>query len=167
MKLFLLQKRKNFIVFFSNTKFDAYSFYNDIITHIISKFKSKNPDIYVAFDHMYINDRFTILLFSLKIGKQGIPLWFRCFDGTSNIDAFKMDTIKEGILYVHNLFASHNVKINFLADRWFNFVDIMQYIDSLNDTYYIRTKTNISIEIDNYKDSDIINYLYDTQTSKN
>ena len=42
----------------------------------------------------------------------------------------------------------------------------MQYIDSLNDTYYIRTKTNISIEIDNYKDSDIINYLYDIEPLK-
>lgn len=39
----------------------------------------------------------------------------------------------------------------------------MQHIQSLGHTYCIRTKSNISIHIDNYKDSDIINYISDIE----
>lgn len=39
----------------------------------------------------------------------------------------------------------------------------MQHIDSLGDTYYIRTKTNVSITIDNYEDSDMISSISDIE----
>ena len=53
---------------------------------------------------MFCKDKFTVLLFALRIGKQGIPLWFRCFKGKKDPDAFKSDLIKEGISYCANLF---------------------------------------------------------------
>ena len=113
---------------------------------------------------MYCKDRFTIFLLSLKIGKQGIPLWFRCFEGVSDPDAFNLELIKEGILYVHNLFQNKkNLNLIFLADRWFNFKEIMGFIDSLNDTYCIRTKSNVSIHIDNHPDSDMIASISDIE----
>lgn len=91
----------------------------------------------------------------------GIPLWFRCFKGKNDSNAFDASLIKEGILYVHNLFINHNCKLIFLADRWFNICSIMKYIDSLGDTYCIRTKSNVCIDIDNYKYSNHIVYISD------
>ena len=53
------------------------------------------------------------------------------------------------IRFVISNFKSKNYNLIFLADRWFNFREIMQHIDSLSCTYCIRTKTNVAIEIDN------------------
>ena len=89
---------------------------------------------------MYCKDKFTIFLLSLRIGKQGFPLWFRCFKGVDNSEAFKISLINQGISYVHSLFNDKKCNLIFLADRWFNFREIMQHIDSLGDFYCIRTK---------------------------
>ena len=35
----------------------------------------------------------------------------------------------------------------------------MNYIDSINATYCIRAKSNVSIEINDFKDSDLIGYI--------
>ncbi len=59
--------------FFNNPKFDVYSLYNSIISETILKYKPKEKEIYVTLDHMYCGDKFTILLFSLKIDKQRNP----------------------------------------------------------------------------------------------
>lgn len=59
--------------FFNNSRFAPYSFYNDIISHVISSYCSKNPKIYLAFDHMYCRNSFTVFLISLRIGKQRYP----------------------------------------------------------------------------------------------
>ena len=57
---------------------------------------------------MYCRDKFTIFLLSLRIGKQGFPLWFRCFKGVDNSEAFKISLINQGISYVHSLFNDKN-----------------------------------------------------------
>ena len=149
--------------FFNNDKFLPYDFFDSIIQHIIKNYKYKNKNVYISFDHMYCKDNFTIFLLSLRIGKQGIPLWFRCFKGTDNPDAFKLSLMKQGISYVHNLFKDKKCNLIFLADRWFNFREIMQHIDSLGDTYCIRTKSNIAIKIDNFEDSDMISTIADIE----
>lgn len=77
----------------------------------------------------------------------GIPLWFRCFKGVNDPDAFQSSLFKQGILFVHNLFSSKDCNLIFLADRWFPTCDIMQFIDSLSDIYCIRTRSNILIDI--------------------
>ena len=156
-------KEKKFYRFFNNSRFNAYSFYDDIITYIISNFKYKNDNIYISFDHMYSKNRFTVFLLSLKIGRQGIPLWFRCFEGIDDPNAFDLNLMKEGILYIHNLFKSKKCNLIFLADRWFNFRELMEYIDNLGDTYYIRTKSNVAIHIDNYEYSDMISSIADIE----
>ena len=94
---------------------------------------------------MFCKSSFTVFLLSLRIGKQGMPLFFRCFLGNNSPEAFSLSLIKEGISYVHNLFIHKDCKLIFLADRWFNFRQIMEHINSLGDTYCIRTKTNIRI----------------------
>ena len=57
------------------------SFYDAFISSIISKFKVKHSDkkIHISFDHMFCKDKFTILLFSLRIGKQRYPSLFSLF----------------------------------------------------------------------------------------
>ena len=78
----------------------------------------------------------------------GIPLWFRCFKGKNDPAAFNLSLIKDAISFVHNLFESKNCTLIFLADRWFTFRDIMQYIHELGDIYCIRSKNNLTISID-------------------
>lgn len=112
---------------------------------------------------MYCKNSFTTFLLSLRIGKQSIPLWFRCFKGVDNPDAFNLSFINEGISYVHNLFKDKHCNLIFLADRWFNFREIMQHIHSLGDTFCIRTKSNVSISIDNFEYSDMIATIADIE----
>lgn len=149
--------------FFNNLKFDVYSFYDSIISSIISNYKPKNKNIYLSFDHMFSRNSFTIFLLSLRIGKQGIPLFFRCFKGVNESNAFSLSLMKESISYAHNLFKDKKYNLIFLADRWFNFRDIMQHIDSLGCTYCIRTKSNISIEIDGFEDAGLISSIADIE----
>ena len=56
--------------FSNNPKFDIYSFFHSIICDVISKLKLKNKKVYIALDHSYCKDSFTILMFSLRLGKQ-------------------------------------------------------------------------------------------------
>ena len=91
----------------------------------------------------------------------GIPIWFRCFKGKNNPEALKTSLIKEGILYVQNLFKDKNCNIIFLADRWFSNLKIMKYIDDIEETYCIRTKSNTSVYIYNYKY--IVGKLYEIE----
>lgn len=155
--------QRKFERFFNNDNFLPYDFFDSIINHIIKNYRLKNNNVYISFDHMYCKDNFTIFLLSLRIGKQGIPLWFRCFKGVDNPDAFNLSLIKQGISYVHNLFNNKKCNLIFLADRWFNFREIMQHIDSLGDTYCIRTKSNLSIHIHNYEYSDMISTISDIE----
>lgn len=63
---------RKFRRFFNSFSSIDYSFYEAFISLIISKFSPKHSDniINISFDHMFCKDKFTILLFSLRIGKQ-------------------------------------------------------------------------------------------------
>lgn len=63
---------RRFRRFFSSFASVAYAFYSALISFIISKFCVKHSDkkVHISFDHMFCKDKFTILLFSLRIGKQ-------------------------------------------------------------------------------------------------
>ena len=63
---------RRFRRFFKSFSSFAYSSYASFISSIISNFKVKHSDnkIHISFDHMFCKDKFTILLFSLRIGKQ-------------------------------------------------------------------------------------------------
>lgn len=128
--------------FFSNPLFDSYFFYSKIISHIINNFKVKHKDnkVYISFDHEYSHENYSVFMITMRVGKQGIPLYFRCFKGVTK-EAFNINMILDGILFVHNLFKDLNVSLVFLADRWFNSYKIMNFIDSLGHTFIIRTKS--------------------------
>lgn len=132
--------------FFLNPNFDSYYFYNSIIKYIIDNFKIKHNDniIHITFDYMYSHTNYSVFMISLRVGKQGIPLYFKCFKGI-NKDAFDINVILDGILFVHNLFKDKDVNLIFLADRWFNSHKILNFIDSLGHTFVIRTKVNTKV----------------------
>ena len=68
---------------FKNKLFDPYKFYDDVIRYVISNYKPKHDDkrIHITFDHMFSHDNYTVFMITMRVGKQGIPLWFRCFKG--------------------------------------------------------------------------------------
>lgn len=119
--------------FFNSFSSIAYSFFEAFIKYIISYFyvKHSNKVVHISFDHMFCKNKFTILLFSLRIGKQGIPIWFRCFKGLHNPDAYSLSLINQAISFCANLFLNKNYHIVFLADRWFPHVEILSHIQNL------------------------------------
>ena len=133
--------------FFNNSLFDPYLFYKDFISFILDHYKKKHQDkrVHIIFDHMFSHDNYTVFMLSMRIGKQGIPIWFQCFKGISNNNAFEIDTLKDAITQVSHLFQNRNLELIFLADRWFNSVDLLKHIDSLGHTYCVRLKKNIHV----------------------
>lgn len=63
---------RRFRRFFNSFSSLAYSFYESFISHIVSRFCAihSNNHVHISFDHMFCKNKFTILLFSLRIGKQ-------------------------------------------------------------------------------------------------
>lgn len=61
---------RRFFISFSSV---AYSLYDSFISYIISHFcgtHSNNRNLHISFNHMFCKEKFTIILFSLRIGKQ-------------------------------------------------------------------------------------------------
>ena len=137
--------------FFTNKLFNPYEFYDKIIKYVISTYKKKHNDkrIHIVFDHMFSHDNYTVFMISMRVGKQGIPLWFRCFKGKNDSNAFAESLLKEGISYVSKLFDK-SYDLIFLADRWFNSTTLMEHINSLGHTYCIRLKGNIKVLVFDY-----------------
>ena len=142
---------RHFRRFFHSFSSFAYAFFDAFISSIISRFTCKHSDnkIFISLDHMFCKKKFTILLFSLRIGRQGIPIWFRCFKGEHNSDAYSIALIKQGISFSANLFKSKNYHICFLADRWFPSVDVLQHIHDIGCFYCIRAKSFFSFSFYN------------------
>ena len=74
---------RRFRRFFASFSSVAYNFYSLFISHVVSKFCVKHSDnkIHISFDHMFCMDRFTILLFSLRVGKQRYSYLVQMFQG--------------------------------------------------------------------------------------
>ena len=127
--------------FFNNKFFNPYNFYDDIIRFVIANYIPKHNNIHIIFDHMFSHDNYTVFMISMRIGKQGIPLWFRCFKGKPD-DAYQESLILEGLLHVMSFF-DNSFNLIFLADRWFNSVNIMKFIEDNGHYYVIRLKKNM------------------------
>lgn len=91
-------------------------------------------------------------MLSIKIGKQGFPIFFNTFEGKGKKEfgeAFRLKNIKDALSYVHNLIKSidSNIEIVFLADRWFgNYFPLFNFINNeLNDYFVFRCKDNFKV----------------------
>ena len=114
--------------FFNNKLFDPENFYNSLIRSVISSYKKKHKDnrIHITFDHMFSHDNYVTLMFTMRVGKQGIPLWFKSFKQeyiNKDISLEKGGTITfnetliiNGIKHVSALFGE-KFDLIFLADR--------------------------------------------------
>ena len=105
---------------------------------------------------MYSHDNYTVLLFSMKIGNQGIPLLFKCFKSSKEPEAFTDETICDFIQQVSSYFNNTNYKLIFLADRWFNSEAILSTINNLHHTFCIRLKGNIKVKVFDNKEGHYI-----------
>ncbi len=87
----------------------------------------RHNKIVVVFDHMYMKNNFVTLMFTLKVGKQSIPIWFKC-DKTKSNRHYEIDELTKKCLFsekvifnaineVIELLSPLNAKITFLADR--------------------------------------------------
>lgn len=70
LKVFLSSTTRRLERFFNNPKFDVYEFYEEIIREVIKNYEINKKEIHVTMDHMYCRDDFTILMFSMRLGKQ-------------------------------------------------------------------------------------------------
>lgn len=131
----------------NNNRFDGYKFYKEIITYVIVNYKVKHSTnrVHLTIDHMYCKENYTVLCISMRIGKQGIPIYFECFKGIRDPEAFYDKTIIKAIDNAFYLFKNKNFDVVFLADRWFNSKKVLQHIDSIGATYCFRLKGNIKI----------------------
>ena len=139
--------------FFSNNLFNPYDFYKNLIVYILKDFHSKHSDknVYITFDHMFSKHNYTVLMFTMRVGTFGVPIWFKCFKDYSNNDAFKLNTMEEGIKSVSSLFKNLDVNLIFLADRWFGSPKILSFIDSLGHVYCVRLKGSLIVYTNNKK----------------
>ena len=164
--------------FFNNDLFDSETFFNALITYVISKYSKKHKDkrIHITFDHMFFHDNYVTLMFTMRVGKQGIPIWFKSFKQEyinkevslekGGTIAFNETLIIEGIKHVSTLFGG-KFDLIFLADRRFNSENILNTISSLGHTYCIRLKKNIKIfSYDKKEGHKICKWLYDLPSHK-
>ena len=70
LKVFPASTTRRLERFFNNSRFDVYEFYDEIIREIIRNYKINKKEIHITMDNMYCRDDFTILMFSMRLGKQ-------------------------------------------------------------------------------------------------
>ena len=156
--------------FFNNPKFNGIAFFNSSIKYIINNYKAlKHNKLVVVMDHMFMKNNFVTLMFTLKVGKQSIPIWFRCDKTKSNrhheIDEltkkwlFSEKVIFNAIDEVINLLSPIKSKITFLGDRWFCNLKMMKHIHNKGHYFCIRAKINSNIKIFIY-DKKEKHYIY-------
>lgn len=164
--------------FFNNDLFDSEAFFYALIVYVISKYSKKHKDkrIHITFDHMFSHDNYVTLMFTMRVGKQGIPIWFKSFKQENinkevslekgGTNTFNEALIIEGIKHVSALF-NKSFDLIFLADRWFNSEKILSTIAFLGHTYCIRLKKNIKIfSYDKKEGHKIWKWLYDLLSHK-
>ena len=164
--------------FYNNKLFDGENFYDALIKHVIFNYKKKHKDfrVHIIIDHMFSHDNYVTLMFTMRIGKHDIPIWFKSFKQEyinkevalekGGTIAFNETLIIEGIKHVSALFGG-KFDLIFLADRWFNSENILKTIASLGHTYCIRLKKNIKIfSYDKKEGHKIWKWLYDLPSHK-
>lgn len=140
--------------FLNNDNYNFHLLFDNLISYIFSSFKVKHDDnrVFLSFDHMFVKEKFTVFMLSIKIGRQGLPIYFNVYPGKHKPnygDAFKINHIKKSLSYVHHLIKNidPNIQIVWLADRWFgNLFPLFNFIHkTLNDNFVFRCKDNFKI----------------------
>lgn len=151
-------KIKRFHRLMRNKRFQGKILFNGLIKNIISNYKAKHTKnrIHIIIDHMYSSENYTILMASMRIGTQGIPIWYEVFDGINNSEAYLDSLLVRQIKEISNIFKSINAELIFLADRWFNSCQFLKTIEDLGHKYVIRLKGNINVQVYDEKEGHYI-----------
>ncbi len=167
--------QKRFWRFFNNNNVNIYDSFNSIVKYVISNISNvKHKELIVTMDHMFIKDNYVILMFTLKIDSQGIPLWFSLERTSSNCHStiqkdsrkkvFSQDFIFNAIDYVISLLKPLNSKIIFLGDRWFFNLQLFKHIEDKGCFYAVRAKVKSPVKVlafDKHEGFDIYKKLSD------
>ena len=143
--------------FLNNHKFDGIKFFKAVVKKIIKKIGAlKHNKLVVILDHMYTNDDFVTLMFTLKIDNQGIPIWFSTERTLNNCHqeiqkhsrkrVFSEEFIFKAVNEVIDLLSPLNSKIIFLADRWFFNLKLLEHIQGKGAYYCFRAKENSNVK---------------------
>lgn len=166
--------------FLNNSNFDIYSFFNNSVKYIISNMKAiKHNKFIITMDHMITNNNFVSLVFTLKVGKQGIPIYFisdktkymrfNDIDFLTNKHLFSEKVVLDSINYVISLFNDFDIKITFLGDRWFANLKFLKHIHQSGHYFCIRAKANSNMKLliyDNKEKHKIYKKLSDLKPQK-
>lgn len=149
---------KRFTRLMRNKRYKGHKLFDEIIRYTINNLKLKHDDkrIHITIDHMYSKENYTVLMATMRVGKQGIPICFETFEGINNSDAYVDELLIKFVKQIDNLFKDKDVDLIFLADRWFNSYNLLKTIDDLNHTYVIRLKGNINIKVLDKKEGHMI-----------
>ena len=142
-------KLKRIYRFFTNERINAERVYDFFATQMLRRYKPWDKKLIIIFDHTTIEDRFTILQFSMRIGTRAIPLWYKMFkyDDKNNKQFIH---VKEGLLKVYEMIKAYNFEVIVLADRGFKSVDLFNFIDEkLKWKYCIRCTKDVYVKIEN------------------
>ena len=167
--------QKRFWRFFNNPLVDIYDTFDSIIENIISNVSNvRHNELMVTVDHTYIKNNYVVLMFTLKIDTQGIPLKFYLERTSNNCHStiqknsrkklFSQDFIIKCFDYIINLLKPFNSKIIFLADRWFFNLSLLKYIEDNGCYYAVRAKVKSSVKVlayDKKEGHDIYKHLSD------
>lgn len=166
--------------FFNNPNLNVNDNFKLIINDVISNISNVRHDkLIVTLDHMFTKNNFVTLMFTLKIDKQGIPLWF-CTEKTksnchheieknSRKKVFSEQFLINAIDEVINLLSPLNTKIIFLADRWFFNLKILKHIQDRKQFFCFRAKANSSVKIliyDKKEKHKIYKHISDLKSTK-
>ena len=147
--------------FFNNKHIDIYDIFNAVSNRVISNISNVRHDLLiVTFDHMFIKNNFVILMFTLKIDNQGIPISFYLERTSSNTHStiqknsrkklFSQDFIFNALDHVIDLLKPLNCKILFLADRWFFNLFLLKHIQDMGCFFAVRAKIKSSVKVSIY-----------------
>lgn len=146
----------------NNKNIDFKLVFKNLIIDIIKNMKFKHNKAFISLDHSFEKNNFVTLMFTLKINKQCIPLWFysekvdSTYSDHENINdkkpIYSTKKINEAITEISSYFNDDNVELIFLADRWFQNTKLIEKIESLKHKYAFRYKQKSKIKV-TYKDS--------------
>ena len=85
LKVFPASTTRRLERFFNNPKFNVYKFYDEIIREVIKNYKINKKEIHITMDHMYCRDDFTVLVFSMRLGKQRNTIMVQKFQRKKSI----------------------------------------------------------------------------------
>ena len=173
--------QKRICRFLNNEKIDIYKIYNEIITDVISKISStRHDELIVTLDHMYTKNKYVTLMFTLRVDKQGIPIYFQTERTSSNCHQeiqkisrkklFSEQVIFDSIDEVIKLLSPLHTPIVFLADRWFLNLKVLEHIKKQNHYFCFRAKAYSSVKFliyDNKEKHEIYKHLSDLHSWKN